>query len=210
MNTVKTTAVDHGWPRKQMIEYATITPEDKAQIAQCRGTHNRLGCAYQIAFARLINRFPAQQPLEIIQEVLDFVGVQLGIEASQIEQYAERRQTVSDHQIRIQYYLKKKRLDSERFRQLQHFLFEQSCRLERTEALQHKARLFLKEHDILEPAPSTLRRIIGEQRRQARQCIYQKITAALPATVIERLGRLLEVENGKVSELHILKGVTKL
>jgi hypothetical protein len=85
MNTVKTTAGDHGWPRKQMIEYATLTPEDKAQIAQCRGTHNRLGFAYQIAFVRLMNRFPAQQPLEIIQEVLDFVGVQLGIETSQIQ-----------------------------------------------------------------------------------------------------------------------------
>ena len=205
MNTVKTTAVDPGWPRKQMIEYATLTPEDKAQIAQCRWTQNRLGYAYQIAFAKLINRFPAQQPLEIIQEVLDFVGVQLGIETSQIEQYAERRQTVSDHQIRIQDYLKKERLDSERFLQLQHFLFEQSYRLEQTEALQHKARLFLKEQDILEPAPSTLRRIIGEQRRQARQCIYQKITEALPAAVIEKLGGLLEVENGKVSELQILK-----
>ena len=60
MNTVKTTAGDHGWQRKQMIEYATFTPEDKAQIAQCRGTHNRLGFAYQIAFARLMNRFPLE------------------------------------------------------------------------------------------------------------------------------------------------------
>ncbi len=205
MNTVRTTTVEHGWPRKQMIEYATLTPEDKAQIAQCRGTHNRLGFAYQIAFARLTNRFPAQQPLEIIQEVLDFVGVQLGIDVSQIEQYAERRQTVSEQQIRIQDYLKKKRLDSERLGQLQHFLFEQSCRLERTEALQHQASLFLKEHDILEPAPSSLRRIIGEQRRQARQYLYQKATEALPAAVIERLDGLLEVEDGKVSELQILK-----
>ena len=54
MNTMKTTAGDHSWPRNQMIEYATLTPEDKAQIVQCRGTHNRLGFAYQIAFARLM------------------------------------------------------------------------------------------------------------------------------------------------------------
>ena len=84
MNTVKTTAGDHGWQRKQMIEYATFTPEDKAQIVQCRGTHNRLGFAYQIAFARLMNRFPAQQPLEIIQGVLDFVGVQLGLRQAKL------------------------------------------------------------------------------------------------------------------------------
>lgn len=205
MNTVKTTTVDHVWPQKQIVEHATLTQEDKAQIAQCRGTYNRLGFAYQIAFARVMNRLPAQQPLEIIKEVLDFVGVQLGIDVSQIEQYTERRQTVSEHQIHIQDYLKKRRLDSERLRQLQDFLFEQSCRLERTEALQHQAKLFLREHNILEPAASTLHRIIGEQRRSASQSIYQKITDALSAEIIERLNRLLEIENGKVSELQMLK-----
>ncbi len=184
MNTVKTTAGDNGWPQKQMIEYGTLTLEDKVQIAQCRGTHNHLGFAYQIAFVRLMNRFPAQQPLELIQEVLDFVGVQLGIDVSQIEQYAERRQTVSEHQIRIQDYLKKRRLDSEQLQCLQHFLFEQSCRLERTEALQHQAKIFLKEQNILEPAISTLHRIIGEQRRNASQSIYQKITESLSAEII--------------------------
>lgn len=205
MNIVKTTILDHVWPQKQIVEHATLTPEDKAQIAQCRGTYNRLGFAYQIAFAKVMNRFPAQQPLEIIKEVIDFVGVQLGIDASQIEQYAERRQTVSEHQIYIQDYLKKRRLDSERLRQLQNFLFEQSCRLERTEALKRQAKLFLREYNILEPADSTLHRIIGEQRRSASQSIYQKITEALSAEVIERLDKLLEVENGKVSELQTLK-----
>jgi hypothetical protein len=31
------------------------------EVAKCRRDHNRLGFAYQIGFARLFNRFPAQQ-----------------------------------------------------------------------------------------------------------------------------------------------------
>ena len=42
------------------------------EVAKCRREHNRLGFAYQIGFARLFNRFPAQQPLEINNELLSF------------------------------------------------------------------------------------------------------------------------------------------
>jgi hypothetical protein len=44
------------------------------EVAKCRRDHNRLGFAYQIGFARLFNRFPAQQPLEINDELLSFVA----------------------------------------------------------------------------------------------------------------------------------------
>ncbi|MBD3183549.1 DUF4158 domain-containing protein [Candidatus Poribacteria bacterium] len=68
-----------------MIEYATLTPEDKTQIVQCRGIHNRLGFAYQIAFARLMNSFPAQQPFEIIQGRSDGLSCSRALETSQVE-----------------------------------------------------------------------------------------------------------------------------
>ena len=39
------------------------------EILQRRRDHNRLGFAYQMAFVRLVNRFPAQQPLEVLPEL---------------------------------------------------------------------------------------------------------------------------------------------
>jgi hypothetical protein len=51
------------YTHEQLIEYATLTPDDLAQVDLCRRPPNRLGFAYQIAFVRLTNRFPAQQPL---------------------------------------------------------------------------------------------------------------------------------------------------
>ena len=45
------------------------------EVAKCRRDHNCLGFAYQIGFAQLFNRFPAQQPSEINDELLSFVAV---------------------------------------------------------------------------------------------------------------------------------------
>jgi hypothetical protein len=152
-----------------------------------------------------MNRFPAQQPFEIIQEVLDFVGAQLGIDIGHMEQYARRRQTISNHQLLIQRYLNRRRLGPANSQQLQFFLFQQACRLERAEVLEHQARLFMKENNILEPGSSTLDRIVGEQRRQARQYIYQRIAESLTAETMVSLDMMLKVDSGEVSEIQNLK-----
>jgi hypothetical protein len=52
------------YSRKQLIEAASLTEMDLQEVSRCRGAHNRLGFAYQLGFARLFNRFPAQQPFE--------------------------------------------------------------------------------------------------------------------------------------------------
>ena len=70
-----------------MVREATLTEADLAQVAQCRRDHNRLGFAYQVGFVRLFNRFPAQQPLEICDELLNFVAIQLGIDEAGIDRY---------------------------------------------------------------------------------------------------------------------------
>ena len=75
------------------------------EVAKCRRDHNRLGFAYQIGFARLFSRFPAQQPLEINDELLSFVAVQMNIDSERISDYALWQHTVSEHQARIQQYL---------------------------------------------------------------------------------------------------------
>jgi hypothetical protein len=59
--------------RGKLVREASLTQADMNEVAKCRRDHNRLGFAYQIGFARLFNRFPAQQPLEINDELLSFV-----------------------------------------------------------------------------------------------------------------------------------------
>jgi hypothetical protein len=54
-----------------------FSAEDIARIMTCRGEHNRLGFAYQLAFVQSLNRFPAQDLLEIDEGVLTFASLQL-------------------------------------------------------------------------------------------------------------------------------------
>ena len=73
------------YPRELLAVRAVCTPADHAQIALCRGTHNRLGFAYQMAFLRLTGRFPNQQPLELLPDVLAFVASELALVPTVIE-----------------------------------------------------------------------------------------------------------------------------
>src|SRR5450759_709751 len=121
--------------RGQMIREAYLSEADLAEVAKCRRDHNRLGFAYQIGFVRLFSRFPAQQPLEVCDELLSFVATQLNIDVTSLEGYAARQHTVSDHQARIRDYLNLVVFDHEQAEALEHFVFEESCRLEQTASL---------------------------------------------------------------------------
>ena len=93
------------YPRELIAERVVFTPADHAQIALCRGAHNRLGLAYQMAFLRLTGRFPNQQPLELLPDVLAFVASELALAPTVIEAYAQRQATVSAHQEQIRLHL---------------------------------------------------------------------------------------------------------
>ena len=193
------------YSQEQLIVLAKLTVEDIGQVSQCRRSYNRLGFGYQIGFVRLMNRFPTQNPFEIIEELLTFVGVQLIIDPLEIGQYQSRQQTISQHQIRISNYLCLKKFGDEHRQLLQSFLFEESARLEQTNTLLLRAEQFLREKRILRPATSTLERIIGEQRTLARDHIFSRITKDLPEGVDKKLDAMLRVGNDVVSPLQRLK-----
>ena len=184
--------------RGQMVREASLTEADLAEIAKCRRDQNRLGFAYQVGFVRLFSRFPAQQPLEVCDELLNFVAMQLNIEATQIDGYAARQHTISDHQASIRGYLKLAVFDADQAQALERFVFEESSRLEQTAALLARAREFLKERRVLFPADSALLRLVGEQRRRAREHIVTKLAGGLSPGVIEAIDGLLEVKDGEV------------
>ena len=58
--------------RPRLIRDGSFLENDWREIAQHRRAHNRLGFAYQVAFVRVLGRFPQQEPLEIDDSVLRF------------------------------------------------------------------------------------------------------------------------------------------
>lgn len=190
---------------EQLLRVAQFSAQDVAEINQRRRDNNRLGFAYQMAFVRLYNRFPIQQPLEVINELLTFVGVQLGIATEVIEAYQQRRETITDHQQQLRAFLGLRRFSEAETAELENFLFTEACRLEQTGPLLVKAKEYLRDKGILQPADDTLRRLIARQREQARQHIFAQIVADLSPVLKEKLEALLVVEEGPFSPLQILK-----
>jgi len=194
------------YSRKQLAERASLTEEDFFQVNQCRREHNRLGFAYQVCFVRLMNRFPIVEPLEVIDELLVYAGVQLQLDPESIEPYRRRQQTISDHQIRIRDYLGLQKLEGKAIDRLEAFLFDECFRIERTASLVAKAHAFLAEQGVLTPAESKILRIIGEQRAKARKRIEERITQQLPTSAEEVFGELLTVDDAtRVSKLQNIK-----
>jgi hypothetical protein len=89
----------------ELVRIAKFSSDDFERIQQCRHSHTRLGFAYQMAFVRLTNRFPAQHPLEVVDEILTYVSVQLGVPPAEIQAYVQQRRTIVNHQQEICDYL---------------------------------------------------------------------------------------------------------
>jgi Domain of unknown function (DUF4158) len=192
--------------RQQLKRAATLTEEDLRQIGKCRRPYNRLGFAYQVAFVRLFNRFPRQQPFEIVEELVNFSAVQLGFEVSLLEFYRKRQPTISEHQETITRYLRLRHFGNAETLRLEKFVFEESWHLEQTAALKAQAAEFLKEQRILEPAEFRIVRIVGEQRGRAREHIFRRIAAGVPKRLAVTLDDLLVVgPDENVSRLQTIK-----
>jgi TnpA family transposase len=193
------------YPRELITDRVRFTPADQAQIAHCRGAHNRLGFAYQLGFLRLTGRFPAQQPLELLDNLLAFVAQEVALDPVLIQDYAQRRQTVSEHQQLLELSLGFRPFGPAERDALGHFLRDEALRLESTPALVAQAEVFLRDRSILVPARSTLQRVVGEQRAQARQQLYARLLACLPPQMPASLDALLQVEATPYSLLQTLK-----
>lgn len=190
---------------EQLVRIAKLTPEDIEEVSRCRRAHNRLGFAYQLAFVKLTNRFPVQQPFEINEELLRYVSVQTGLSALLIRIYIKRQPTLSEHQEQIRTYLQLRRLGEAGLVRLKQFLLDESGRLVQTGPLLVQAKQFLKEEGTLCPADDTLQRLIVKQRQLARQHIFERITNNLTHDLLEKLDGLLVAGETRLTLFQSLK-----
>ncbi|AIK96289.1 DUF4158 domain-containing protein [Candidatus Odyssella acanthamoebae] len=68
--------------RQLLNEVGPLSKEEQEWVFQCRRDPNRLGFCYQLIFVKVFNRFPQQEPFEIIPEILNFVSSQINIKSS--------------------------------------------------------------------------------------------------------------------------------
>jgi len=192
---------------EQITHETKFSPEDIEEIRKRRRDNNRLGFAYQLAFVRLTNRFPNQEPFEILEELLIYVSVQIDVPTDAIEIYKKRRPTIAEHRVAILEHLGLGRFDEKQTKMLEEFTFEEACHLEQTGPLMVKVKRFLKEARILLPADYTLNRLIVTQRQAARDYIFDRITNNLSTDLQKKLDALLASGSSRLTPFQSLKQV---
>jgi TnpA family transposase len=193
------------YTHEQLVSIAQFNEEDIKQINQCRREYTRLGFGYQIAFVRLVNRFPIQQPFEILGDILTFTSIQLNVSLELITLYAQRQPTISAHQELVRNYLGLKKFGDGNLPEIKEFIFKESCRLNQTSAIIARTEQFLKSQKILNPSQDTLRRLVVRQKQEAKKYIFKKIVNSLPKNVLENLEELLNTKDSRQSFLHSFK-----
>lgn len=190
--------------RQEILALGKITQADTACIRQCRTKGTQLGFSYQLAFVKIRNYFPQQNPFEIENDILHYVGYQLGLPVELIKPYQEHRILIHKHQYKIKQYLGLHEYDAVAKEKLAAYILEQTYQTDQISLLVPKAQCFLKEQGILQPALSTLRRIVGTYRDLASNDIELRLTKELSEQSKENLKALLIV-NEKRSLLWKLK-----
>lgn len=190
---------------EHIFSVAHLSGTDIDLVKKCRRDHNRLGFGYQLAVVRISNRFPIRNPFEILEDVLTYTSVQLCIPKEKIHLYYERRQTIEEHAERIRNYLGLKRFGDDAIPLVKTYIFKEACRLEQVGALLSRVDFFLKEQRILKPAEDTLRRLIVNQRQEAKKLIFHKITGLLTGKMVQNLDDLIAANKGLPSTFYYLK-----
>lgn len=193
------------YTQDQLINVAKFSSDDLIQIGNCRQDHNRLGFGYQLAFVRLLNRFPTQVPFEVLKDILAYVSIQLSIPSENIDAYNQRQPTISDHQETIRRYLGLIRFAEANQERLATFMFEEACRSETTRAILARTKQFLTDQSILQPSDDTLHRMIARIREQAKEHIYKRIAGQLEKSSTEELEALINTDDIRVSPFQMLK-----
>jgi len=176
-----------------IILLGKLTPDDIEIIGQCKSRVNKVGFSYQLTFVKIRNYFPKQSPFEIEAIILEYSASQLNLSADLIGQYQKKNSVIREHQLKIKQFLNLKTYDEHAKLLLSDYILQQAQQTDQVSLLIPKAQCFLKENNILQPALSTLRRIVGTHRDAARKAIENKIAALLSNNMKGKLFSLLDI-----------------
>ncbi|GGU01571.1 DUF4158 domain-containing protein [Actinomadura citrea] len=189
--------------RAELEKLFFLDDADRKLIAKRRGEDNRLGFALQVTTARFVGRF-LPDPLDVPIEVVDYLAAQLGIaDASVVKSYAERQQTVFDHQddIRKAYGLRS-------FAEAEdEFVAWADARAWNTgdgvKSVFAEGVTWLRGEKVLLPGVTTLARLVARVREQAVERLHQSLYAVLSPRQRAVLELLLEMPEGaRTSDLE--------
>jgi TnpA family transposase len=183
-----------------MLNHYVLSEDDLHHINRKRGDHNRLGFALQLCAFRYPGRFiQSDEPLP--EKLVAFVSAQLGINPTDVEIYAQRKQTHYEHSVELQ--------------RTHHFLSFHDCETKfivwLTQAAINArnnaelAELFVaqcRQQKIILPGVTVIDRLCAEARIAAERDVVRRIAECLDDSMKTRLNAMLtETVDGRLT-LH--------
>jgi TnpA family transposase len=173
-----------------LLNHYVLSEDDIFHINRKRGDHNRLGFALQLCAFRYPGRFiQSDEPLP--EKLVAFVSAQLGINPTEVELYARRRQTHYEHSVELQ--------------RTHHFLsfhqyeakfivwLTQAAMTTRNNA--ELAELFVaqcRQQKIILPGVTVIERLCAAARVDAEREVVELISSRLDERIKQKLCALLE------------------
>jgi hypothetical protein len=182
--------MDKRFSHQNLLEFGSLETQDLTFLSQFRSNYNRLGAAYQLIFIRLLNMLPKQKPFEVVDEIVMYAGLQLGLSSSLMSGYITNSKKISEHQNKILKYLDFNSFDSNLNSKLDAYIFEQAFQYEQLSLLLLKGNQFLRKHKSLIPTGNKFTELVRSQRRLAREAIFDSILSKLSANIITNIENL--------------------
>ena len=179
-------------PDRDIARFYTLTPADRAFIAQHRRSVNRLGVAVQLCMLRYPGRTLMSLP-DVPLRVVRVIAQQLDIEPTAFVSYGERRTTCYEHLDAIKAHYGYRTLTWQGARAVLRALFPQALANAQAVPLVEAAHQQFRERRIILPGITTVERLVWGVQRVATRSVERLLTRDLTADQQARLDALLVV-----------------
>ena len=192
-----------------LARHWTLSPDDFAEIAHCRGPDHRRRFALQLCTLRAYGRFLddyRQAPLKIVSHL----SRQLDLPPVLFLDRPGRAQTERAQSLRIRRHLGLRSFDCAAEAHLRDWLRQGAVEGRSAAELLVRAEEKLRDWRIMLPAVSTLERIVVAEVTHATTSLFETVTCRLPASLRASIDLLVEVPEGDArSSLFRLKDYPK-
>lgn len=192
----------YGLPRDQpdLLRYYVLNDQDVKLIKERRRPENKLGFALQVCALRYPGRL-LQPGEEIPNDVLSFIGAQIGLSSEDLLNYGVRKQTRYTHAASILDLYSFTKFDLESRPELQTWISDTAEQAKSNEWLARTIVAKLRKLKILLPGPSRLERLCAKELVAAENRITKRIAERIDNETVTALSNLLEE--------HVTKTMTR-
>jgi TnpA family transposase len=180
----------------ELLQYWTLSAQDRTEVLRCRGEANRRRFAVQLCTLRAYGRFlPETTPAPVA--ITNYLARQLALPLILFEQGPGRLATETEQLQRIRAYLHWQPFDADARVRLTTWLTQRATDDLLPSDLLARAEEMLQAWQIVLPAPSTLEELIASVTTSVQDDLYTRIAAGLSSALQRAMDDLLEGPSGE-------------